>query len=319
MPHSNDWRLGLVLAGSTVFLWATLPVAAKLALGQIDAYTLTWFRFAFAMGATAVMLKVTGRSPLRRDLPGKVWLVLIAAALGLMGNYLLYLVGLHHTTPANAQIIIQTAPLLMGLGGVVFFGERFNRVQWMGLGVLLSGMGMFFRDQLSAMFAHAGDYLFGSTVIVLAAVAWAAYALLQKKVSSQVGGQGVLLFTYTMGTVLMLPMVDGPALVSLRGEALWAVLYLGLNTVLAYGAFAKAMELWESARVSAVLTLTPLGTLVIVQVLAALGSSWVQPEQITALGWLGALLVVTGSATVSLGGRLARRRTVALEQVADGV
>ena len=45
---SGRWRLGLAMALTTALSWATLPVALKITLEQLDPYTLTWFRFLVA-------------------------------------------------------------------------------------------------------------------------------------------------------------------------------------------------------------------------------------------------------------------------------
>src|SRR3546814_8058953 len=51
-----------------------------------------------------------------------------------------YLLGVQYTSPANAQLLIQLAPLLMALGGIVVFRERFNAWQWLGLAVIVIGL-----------------------------------------------------------------------------------------------------------------------------------------------------------------------------------
>ncbi|MBK6512284.1 MAG: hypothetical protein IPG06_24455 [Haliea sp.] len=43
----------------------------------------------------------------------------MVAVLGLLANYLLYIVGLNHITPSASQILIQLAPLLFLIGSVV--------------------------------------------------------------------------------------------------------------------------------------------------------------------------------------------------------
>src|SRR5690606_35061942 len=116
---SGRWRLGLALALLTAGLWATLPAALKIALGSLDAWTLTWVRFLFAFLVLGGWLGARGRlsslrGPRRRD-----WFLLLLAAFTLIGNYLLYLLGVQYTTPGNAQLLIQAAPLLMALGGIV--------------------------------------------------------------------------------------------------------------------------------------------------------------------------------------------------------
>ena len=58
--------------------------------------------------------------------------LLIVATLGLAANYIGFLLGLDHTSPANAQVLIQLGPLLLALGGLVVFRERFAPAQWLG-------------------------------------------------------------------------------------------------------------------------------------------------------------------------------------------
>jgi drug/metabolite transporter (DMT)-like permease len=82
-----------------------------------------------------------------------------------------------------------------------------------------------------------------------------------------------------------------------------ATAYCALNTVGAYGAFAEALAHWEASRVGAVLALTPLLTLLLMELIGWQSPGLVDPEQIAALGWMGAMLVVAGSMAVSLLGR----------------
>src|SRR6185295_2354036 len=46
-----------------------------------------------------------------RGLAPRHWALLALAALMLTGNYVFYLLGVKYTTPANAQLLIQAAPL----------------------------------------------------------------------------------------------------------------------------------------------------------------------------------------------------------------
>ena len=49
------------------------------------------------------------------------------ATLTLIGNFVLYLVALDHATPSVTQVVIQLAPLLLLVGGVLVFRERLGR------------------------------------------------------------------------------------------------------------------------------------------------------------------------------------------------
>lgn len=307
---SGQWRLGLLLTLLTAACWATLPIALKIVLETLDPITLTWFRFLVAAGLTGAWLGLRGRLGGYRGLGRRGWALLAVAALMLIGNYVLYLLGVQYTSPANAQLLIQLAPLLMTLGGIWVFGERFRAAQWLGLALLLIGLGLFFRDQLlhawageAAGAAHSGDYLLGSAFVIVGAVVWAAYALLQKQLLMKLGSMQILLFIYVAASVALLPFARPASLLQLDGFH-WAMLaYCALNTVGAYGAFAEALAHWEASRVSAILATTPLLCIVAVTVVHAFWPQMLARERISTLGWLGAALVVAGSAAVSLLGR----------------
>ena len=299
---SGRWRLGLLLAFLTAALWATLPVALKLILRDLDALTVTWFRFAFATVGLGLWLAWRGRLAPLRQLRGRHWALLLVAGLMLIGNYVFYLWGLDYTTAANAQLLIQLAPLLMAIGGIVVFKEHFTTAQWVGLALVACGLLLFFNDQ-RAQVDSPPQYALGAGFIVLAALVWAIYALLQKQLLQYLGSQTILCCMYLLATCLLLPMADLAALRGLSAAAWWALLYCALNTLGAYGAFAEALAHWEASRVSVVLALTPLLTLATVELLHGIVPEWVTPERIGLVGVVGALLVVSGSIVTSVFGR----------------
>src|SRR5207342_1387624 len=163
----------------TASCWATLPVALKITLEQLDPITLTWFRFVVATVVLLGWLGARGGLSAFRTLDGKRWGWLLIAALMLIGNYVFYLLGVEHTTPGNAQLLIQLAPLLMALGGIFIFREPYRLGQWCGLLIIAAGLLLFFRDQLHDGPEASHEYLLGSGFVIFAALVWAIYALLQ--------------------------------------------------------------------------------------------------------------------------------------------
>ncbi len=300
---SGRWKLGLLLALVTAGCWATLPVALKLTLQQLDPYTLTWFRFVLAAGVMLAWLTARGGLGAFAGLDRRRWLWLSVAALCLIGNYVFYLLGVQWTSPANAQLLIQLAPLLMALGGIFVFRERFNGWQWVGLAVLFGGLGLFFSEQLGV----GGDgYVFGSGLVVIAAIVWAAYALLQKQLLLRLSSPVILLFIYLCASVVLLPLAQPSALFALDATHWALLLFCAVNTLVAYGAFAEALAHWEASRVSAVLATTPLLCVGAVAAMHALWPAGIAAERIGALGYAGAALVVLGSALTSLMGARSR-------------
>jgi drug/metabolite transporter (DMT)-like permease len=297
---SGRWKLGLLLALVTAACWATLPVALKLTLQQLDPYTLTWFRFVLAAGVMLAWLGARGGLGGFATLDRKRWWLLLVAALCLIGNYVFYLLGVQWTSPANAQLLIQLAPLLMALGGIFVFRERFNGWQWLGLAILSGGLALFFREQLGL---GASGYAFGSGLVIVAAVVWAVYALLQKQLLLRLSSPAILLFIYLCASVLLLPLAQPSALWRLDALHWGLLMFCALNTLVAYGAFAEALAHWEASRVSAILATTPLLCLGAVAVVHSIWPASIAPERVGVVGLAGAGLVVLGSALTSLMGR----------------
>jgi drug/metabolite transporter (DMT)-like permease len=162
---------------------------------------------------------------------------------------------------------------------------------------------LFFGDQWLGSMVAAPGYVAGALLIVLAAVVWAAYALAQKQLLNKLSSPAILLFIYACASVLLLPTADPARLATLDGLHWMALLYCALNTLGAYGAFAEALAHWEASRVSVVLAVTPLLTVACVWLTHLLWPELIDAEQIGWSGWLGALLVVSGSALTSLAGR----------------
>lgn len=300
---SGRWKLGLALALATAGFWSTLPVALKITLEQLDPYTLTWFRFLVAFVLMFAWLAARGGLAPLRGLSRRHLALLAIAALGLIGNYVLYLLGVQHTSPGNTQLLIQLAPLLMALGGIFVFRERFVAGQWLGLAVMVGGLGLFFADQLGHDTLPAGRYVWGSMLVIVAAVVWAVYALAQKQLLLRLSSPLILLVIYAAASLLLWPLARPAALLQL--DALhWSLLvYCALNTLGAYGCFAEALAHWEASRVSAILATTPLLCIGVVFAVNALWPTLIRPEAITWLGFAGAGLVVLGSTLTSLLGQ----------------
>jgi len=300
---SGRWRLGLMLAIITALCWASLPIALKVTLEELDAVTLTWFRFLVATIVMFAWLSWRGGLGVFKTLDGRRWWHLVAAALLLIGNYVFYLLGVQYTTPANAQLLIQLAPLLMAVGGIFIFRETYQLGQWCGLAIIAGGLVLFFSDQLKGTPVSAHAYLIGSGFVIIAAVVWAGYALIQKQLLLRLSSQTILFFIYAAATVLLLPFSHPQKILQLDSQHAWALAYCAINTLIAYGAFAEALVHWQASRVSAILAVTPLLCLATVAMVHSFSPHMVASENVTILGYIGAVLVVIGSSLSSLLGQ----------------
>ena len=300
---SGRWRLGLALSLLTVLLWGVLPIALKIMLQVLDVYTLTWFRFAIAFGLLAIYLALRRKLPSLQQLRSTSLGLLAIATIFLAVNYLLFLQGLALTSANNAEVLIQLAPVLFGLGAIAIFKERYTLRQWAGMAVLVLGFVLFFNEQLRTLITGASNYLIGSSLIIIAAAAWAVYALAQKQLLQQLSSANVMLIIFGGCALMFSPVAAPQKIFTMSPLHLATLLFCGLNTLVAYGAFAEALENWEASRVSAVISLAPLCTLVAVEVVSSVMPNLFAPEPLTNLGILGAILVVSGCMAIALGRR----------------
>ncbi len=304
---SGRWKLGLLLSLTTATFWGMLPIALKGLLDTIDAVTITWYRFIVSLAVVAFLLYRRNRIPSFKWLKSPKPLLLFSIViLGLSSNYVLYLMGLDLITPSAAQIVIQIAPLLLLLGGLVIFKESFNRLQWIGVFVFITGLGLFFNHRLEGIIASIigdGDetgYAWGLMLILIAAVTWAAYALAQKQLLVVYGSQQIMFIAYVAASLLFLP---GSQVLSVSALTLtqWGLLvFCCLNTLVAYGCFAEALDHWEASRIAAVLAITPLMTIIFAYLTNQVFPDYITLEALNGLSIAGAGILVLGSLTAAL-------------------
>ncbi|WP_413172130.1 DMT family transporter [Anabaena azotica] len=298
---SGRWRLGLGLSFLTVFLWGILPIALKVTLQALDVYTVIWFRFLMSFVLLTIYLSVQQKLPSLEQLQANSRKLLAIATIFLAANYFFFMQGLALAGAVNAEVIIQLATVLLGFGGLIIFKERYTLRQWFGVSVLTLGFLLFFKAQLTNLITAQGQYVLGSGLIVIGAVAWAIYALTQKQLLQSFSSSNIMLIIYGGCTLLFTPLAKINTIFTLDILHLGMLLFCGLNTLIAYGAFAESLEHWEASRVSAILALAPLITLISVWLVANIFPNLITPEHINLIGIIGALLIVSGSVTIALG------------------
>ncbi|HEU5468446.1 MAG TPA: DMT family transporter [Steroidobacteraceae bacterium] len=297
---SAKWRLGFTLSLTTAALWGLLPIALKVVLEGMDAWTIVWWRFAVAMAGLGAFLAWRGALPRIRGAGRAALLLLAVATLALIGNFVLYLVALDHATPSVTQVVIQLAPLLLLVGGVLVFRERLAGPQWVGFAILAVGLVLFFNARLPELMRPAEGLGLGVALTVAAAVSWALYGLAQKQLLRHFSAQQVLFIIYVGATALLLPTAAPTGIMRLDALQLGMFAFCCANTLGAYGAFVEALYFWDVSRVSAVLATAPLFTIGAMWLVERSGLGIVAAEGLNALSVAGALMVVAGSVATAL-------------------
>jgi drug/metabolite transporter (DMT)-like permease len=298
---TGNWKLGLGLSLVTVVLWGLVPVALAIVLKKLDIYTINWFRFATAFILLGCYLAKQAKLPKVSQLRSIPIYLFAIAILGLAGNYIFFVAGLQATSPSHAEVLIQLAGVFLGLGGLVIFKERYTRYQWMGVGVLTAGFIGFFYEQLKVLAADSSSYTNGNIMLIIGGLSWAVYALVQKQLLTKLDSTHIMWVIYGACGLLFWLFAKPQLLIGLNSIEWLMLIFCGLNTVIAYGCFAESLQHWEASRVSAIIALAPIFTIISMAITDWLAPGLVTPEHITPLGILGAILVVCGSVSISLG------------------
>ena len=286
----TDHVRGLTYAATTALLWGFLPILMKIALQEFSAGSIVWFRFTFAFGVLFLILKFQKQQPgsIIMSPPGFG----ILAGILLAANYFYFLKGVDSSSPSNAGILIQIAPVMLVILGVVLFKERFHWRQGVGLAIAVVGFVFFYRDQSRQWGSEA--YTETSVYMVAAAVLWAVYMACQKKLSVTYKAQNLNLLVYGIAALVLIPTAVWSDFNNPHFGSWVLMIFLGVNTLLAYGCLAEAVNYIPLWLISVVVTLNPFITLVAMQLLSVMAPGWVEPEMIGLWGYIGASIAIFG-------------------------
>ncbi len=277
-------------------MWGVLAIALKIASNEIDSPTIVWFRFSLAFSGMFIWLAIRNPKELK-ILYKPSWLIVISS-LALAWNYIGFMLGIQYTSPSNAQVAIQSGPVLLAVFGILFFREKISRIQIVGFLLAVLGFWIFYRQHISASTGQEGQYTRGMLFTLSGAVAWAVYAALQKKLVLNYSVGTLNVFIFGLPVLLYLPFVNFENLAHLS-FGYWALLvFLGANTLISYGYLSLALKYLEAGKVSIIIVLNPIITFILMGILTWLEVSWIEGEHFSALSVGGALIALAGAILV---------------------
>lgn len=275
----------------TTLLWGFLPIILKIALNQFSAGTIACFRFFFAFIVLYLILSVKGSQP--SGFLKKPPLLGILAGASLAANYFGMTESVNLSSPSNAAVLIQLAPVILVIVGVAFFKERVKWEQFSGFVIAALGFSLFYIDQLGNV-KDIELYSSATVYIVFAAVVWVLYISCQKILSRSYSAQMLNLLVYGVAALALVAKVQWTEFSGIGWQGWTLLVVLGINTLLAYGALAEAVKYIPLTVISPVITLNPLITLSAMLVLPQFTAGILVPETIGTGGYIGAVIAVTG-------------------------
>jgi len=291
----GHYKRGILLSIVTALLWGVLPIILKISLQGFTIGTIAWFRFSLAFLLLGIFLQSKGGRPLNiiRKPP---WMG-VFGGLCLTANYYWVTLGVEISGPSNMAVLIQTASIFLVLTGVFVFRERLTIRQISGMFIVAAGLALFFFDKQNRVIMSS-EYYFADFLIIMAALVWVGYMISQKFLSQEHGAQSLNFLVYAVATVTLVGTVEWSEFASAEYNAWWALVFCGINTLVAYGALAEAVKYIPLALISVIISLNPLITLIGMQILPAMGFANLQPDPIGMVGYFGGAIAVTGVALV---------------------
>ena len=288
----NSYKVGLLFAAGTSLCWAFLAIALKYTLDFVDSGSIVWFRMLTA--AVCMVLFFSIKNPKQLKILWNPPLLVVVAGFFLAVNYFSYMKGLELTSVINAQVMIQLATIFLILAGIYYFKEILSIPQWIGVLIAGGGFILFYWDQLLHFSDNLQTYFYGNLWLVLGSLVWAAFAVIQKKLSQKINPQQMNMLIYIIAAISLTALANFNTLVNLNSQQ-WLILFiLGLNTVIAYGCLGEALKRAPASHVGFIIALDPLVTLLILQIMDVYNIGITKSEPLHMHGWIGALLVAAG-------------------------
>jgi len=279
-------------------LWAVNMWTARVAADWVSPHVLALGRWAMAL-AVLVALAWAELWRHRAVVQQHAWRYVIMGACGMwICGAWIYLAG-QSTQAINISLIYSSAPVLIALGARLWLGERMRPLQWLGVIAAFGGvLHVILKGQwatLTTLQLVAGDLW-----VAAAALAWAVYALLQKRWLGVLGPTAQLAAIAAGGVLVLLPFALWELTLAHTppvGAMAWGLMVLtalvpGLG---AYWLYGWAQRVLGASRTAAALYLGPLYT-------ALMG--WLTLDE--RLGWfhlVGGVLILGGVALVTRPGQ----------------
>jgi drug/metabolite transporter (DMT)-like permease len=129
-----------------------------------------------------------------------IWILAIGTGIFFAIDTAFWNTSLFLTSAANATLLANDAPIIVGLGAIILFHERLGSSYWLGLLTALAGMGLI----VGADFLKHAQLGLGDLLAALAGVFYAIYLLAAQRVRTYMDTLSTLWISCLAGSVFLL-------------------------------------------------------------------------------------------------------------------
>lgn len=237
-------------------LFATLPIAAKIALRELSSPAIALVRVSIAALVFFLIQRIVihERIRSRRDF----FRLAGYSVLGVSLNQLLYITGLEMTTATAAQMLIAGGPAITLLVAIVTSREKATPAKWLAISLASAGA-------LILVGAGASESrMLGNFLILVNMIAYSIYLVSARDILQRYHPLTVVTWIFIFGVVGLLPFGLMPVIHDLQATStetrlalMWMIIF---PTVIAYYLNMWALTVVESSLVSTFVYLQPVLT-----------------------------------------------------------
>lgn len=237
-------------------IFATLPIAAKIALRELGSPALCLLRVSGAALVFVILQRILVGEKIRelRDYRDLAFFSILGVSL----NQLLYITALTMTTATAAQTLVAAGPAITLGIAILLKKEEATAMKW--LGIALASVGALILIGLGIRDGHA----LGNVLVTANVAAYSAYLVVSRGILKRYHPLTVITWIFVFGAIGLLPfglratIAETPEIGMTTALALvWIIL---LPSVTAYYLNMWALTVVESSVVSTFVYLQPIGT-----------------------------------------------------------
>lgn len=283
--NDRKYRLiGHAMAFITILVWGSTFISTKVLLSDLTPIQIMLCRFAIAYVVLWLLHPKWDKTAIKDELRFAVMSIFGCTLYFIAENY-----ALQFTLASNVSIIVAGAPILTAILAHFFTrGEKLNKNIFVGFAVAFFGVIMVvLNGKLVLQLNPIGDLL-----SLAAAVSWAVYSVMLKNCVDRFNGIMLTRKLMFYGFIITLPIAiaqgDGFSFeVFAQPVMFWNIMFLGVvGSGICYVLWNRAMSRLGVVATNSYMYLNPFITLVVAGIFLK--------EPITVIGFLGAVLIISG-------------------------
>ena len=225
----NNKKLFLLMLPTSIF-WSGAFIAGKIAVTEFTPFTLTFFRFFFALIIIFPLMLMKEKSNWKlnkKDIP----IIFFMGFIGIFAYHVLFFISLKYTTAINASLIGATNPMVTSIFASIILGESLGLKRIGAILLAFSGVLLTISKGSFDIFRTL-SFNFGDILMFTAVFCFAVYSVLSKKIMYKHSPIKILCYSFLFGLIILIPfiIIENPLtyISSVTFKGWFSVLYMAI-------------------------------------------------------------------------------------------